>query len=103
MKTLNAILKVVTALAAVAGAIYIVATYGEEIVAWAKKLWASLPKCPCCEEAMPEVEVVHEEAPEAPEAPAEPEAPVAPVAPEAPAAPQVPANEPVAEDNDFAE
>lgn len=104
MKTLNAILKVVTALAAVAGAIYIVATYGEEIVAWAKKLWASLPKCPCCEEAMPEVEVVHEEAPvapEAPEAPAEPEAPVAPA--EAPAAPQVPANEPVAEDNDFAE
>lgn len=101
MKTLNAILKVVTALAAVAGAIYIVATYGEEIVAWAKKLWASLPKCPCCEEAMPEVEVVHEEAPEAPEAPAEPEAPEAPA--EAPAAPQVPANEPVAEDNDFAE
>lgn len=106
MKTLNAILKVVTALAAVASAIYIVATYGEEIVAWAKKLWASLPKCPSCEEAMPEVEVVHEEAPvapvapEAPEAPAEPEAPVAP---EAPAAPQVPANEPVAEDNDFAE
>lgn len=105
MKTLNAILKVVTALAAVAGAIYIVATYGEQIVAWAKKLWASLPKCPSCEEAMPEVEVVHEEAPvapEAPEAPAEPEAPEAP-AEEAPAAPQVPANEPVAEDNDFAE
>lgn len=105
MKTLNAILKVVTALAAVAGAIYIVATYGEEIVAWAKKLWASLPKCPSCEEAMPEVEVVHEQAPvapEAPEAPAEPEAPEAP-AEEAPAAPQVPANEPVAEDNDFAE
>lgn len=106
MKTLNAILKVVTALAAVAGAIYIVATYGEEIVAWAKKLWASLPKCPSCEEAMPEVEVVHEEAPVAPEAPEAPEAPAepeAPVAPEAPAAPQVPANEPVAEDNDFAE
>lgn len=105
MKTLNAILKVVTVLAAVASAIYIVATYGEEIVAWAKKLWASLPKCPSCEEAMPEVEVVHEEAPaapEAPEAPAEPEAPEAP-AEEAPAAPQVPANEPVAEDNDFAE
>jgi len=106
VKTLNAILKVVTALAAVAGAIYIVATYGEEIVAWAKKLWASLPKCPSCEEAMPEVEVVHEEAPVAPEAPEAPEAPAepeAPVAPEAPAAPQVPANEPVAEDNDFAE
>lgn len=103
MKTLNAILKVVTALAAVAGAIYIVATYGEEIVAWAKKLWASLPKCPSCEEAMPEVEVVHEEAPVAPEAPEAPAEPEAPVAPEAPAAPQVPANEPVAEDNDFAE
>ena len=51
MKTLNAIVKVVTALAAVAGAVYIVATYGEQIVAWAKKVMSSLPKCPCCEKA----------------------------------------------------
>lgn len=45
MKTL---LKVLTALAAVAGLIYILATFGDKIVAWAKKL---LPNC------IPEVEV----------------------------------------------
>ena len=32
MKTINAIVKVLTALAAVAGAVYIVATYGDVIV-----------------------------------------------------------------------
>ena len=47
MKTLNALVKVLTALAAVAGAAYVIATSGEQIVAWAKKLLASLPKCPC--------------------------------------------------------
>ena len=35
MKTLNAIVKVLTALAAVAGAVYLVAAYGDKIVAWA--------------------------------------------------------------------
>ena len=38
MKTLTAIVKVLAALAAVAGAVYVVATYGDQIVAWAKKL-----------------------------------------------------------------
>ena len=37
-------LKILTALAAVAGAVYVVATYGDKIVAWAKDL---LAKCPC--------------------------------------------------------
>lgn len=46
MKALNTIVKVLTALAAVAGAVYIVATYGEQIVAWAKKMLNALPKCP---------------------------------------------------------
>lgn len=106
MKTLNAIVKVVTALAAVAGAIYIVATYGEQIVAWAKKVLSSLPKCPCCEKAQPTEEAPAaeepapvEEAPAAEEpAPAE-EAPVEEPAPEV----IVAENEPVAEDKDFAE
>ena len=44
MKTLTAIVKVLAALAAVAGAVYVVATYGDQIVAWAKKLLSSLPK-----------------------------------------------------------
>ena len=108
MKTLNNIVKILTALAAIAGAVYIVATYGEQIVAWAKKMWNAMPKCPSCEED----EVVEEYAEETVEAPAE-EAPV-----EEPAAEEVPVeepaeepapeivvteHEPVAEEADFAE
>lgn len=45
MKIVGTILKVLTALAAVAGAVYVIATYGDKIVAWAKNL---LSKCSCC-------------------------------------------------------
>ena len=45
MKIFGMIVKVVAALAAVAGIVYVVATYGDKIVAWAKKL---LGKCCCC-------------------------------------------------------
>lgn len=45
MKILSTVLKIVAALAALAGIIYIIATYGDKIVAWAKKM---LGKCPCC-------------------------------------------------------
>ena len=45
MKTLGTVLKIVAALAAIAGIIYVIATYGDKIVAWAKKM---LSKCPCC-------------------------------------------------------
>lgn len=38
MKTFTTILKVLAALAAVAGIIYVVATFGDRIVAWAKQL-----------------------------------------------------------------
>jgi len=38
MKTFTTILKVLAALAAVAGIIYVVATFGDRIVAWAKEL-----------------------------------------------------------------
>ena len=47
MKTAKILAKIVVALAAVAGAVYVVATYGEQIVAWCKKLLASLPCCNC--------------------------------------------------------
>ena len=48
MKTFNLIAKIVAAIAAVAGIVYIVATYGDKIVAWAKRI---LGKCECtCEE-----------------------------------------------------
>ena len=93
------------AVAAVAGAVYVVATYGDQIVAWAKKIFASLPKCPCCKEEPKAVEeTAAEEAPAeepAEEVPAEAPAEEAPVE-EAPAA-EVAANEPVAEEADFAE
>ena len=81
------ILKILTALATIAGAVYIIATYGEQIVAWAKKLWNAMPKCPNCEEA----EIIEEF--EAEEVSAEEPAPEVVVA----------ENEPVAEEADFAE
>ena len=91
------IVKILTALATIAGVIYIVATYGEQIVAWCKKTLASLPKCPCCEkdEAVEETaeEVAAEEAVE--EEPAAEEVPVEEVV--------VAEDEPVADEADFAE
>ena len=105
MKAMNTIIKILTALAAVAGVVYIIATYGEQIVAWCKKTLASLPKCPACEEAEPEfVEDVFEDAAEV----TTEEAPAEEVAVEVPAeepAPEVVVaeNEPVAAEEDFAE
>ena len=94
------IVKILTALAAVAGAIYIIATYGEQIVAWAKKILNSLPKCPCCKEA----ETVEEFAEEVTEADIAEEV-VAEEIPVEDAAPEVivTENEPVAAEEDFAE
>lgn len=45
MKALKVIAKIVLALAAIAGIVYVVATYGDRIVAWARKL---LNRCTCC-------------------------------------------------------
>ena len=45
MKVFGTIMKIVVALAAVAGAVYLAATYGDKIVAWAKKILGS---CKCC-------------------------------------------------------
>ena len=97
MRVLSTIMKIVAALAAVVGAVYVAATYGDQIVAWAKKTLSSLSKCPCCKSEKPAVEEVPvEEVPTedvpAEEAPAE-EAPVE----EAPAEESVP----VADENDF--
>lgn len=38
MKVMSTIIKIVIALAAIAGIVYICATYGDRIVAWAKRL-----------------------------------------------------------------
>ena len=107
MKTFNLIAKIVTALAAAAGAVYVIATYGDQIVAWAKKTLASMPKCPCCEKDF--AEETPEEAPAAEEAPVAEqvvtaEAAVAEEAPAEEAAEEAPAageTDPVAEEADF--
>lgn len=95
------IVKILTALATVAGVIYIIATYGEQIVSWCKQIWSKMPKCPCCEEAETVEEFVEDaqfEAEAAEEVAAE-EIPVEEAAPEI----IVADNEPVAAEEDFAE
>lgn len=75
MKIFGTIAKIVVALAAIAGLVYVVATYGDKIVAWAKKM---LGLCKgCCEG-----EVIIEETEEA-------------------SAEEVPAEEPVVAEADF--
>jgi xanthosine utilization system XapX-like protein len=93
--------KILTALAAVVGAVYVVATYGDKIVQWAKNLLAS---CPCCKECdVVEEDFVTEEAP-AEEAPVAEEAPAEEAPVEEPEVEiVVENNEPVAEETDFAE
>lgn len=108
MKTINAIIKVLTALATIAGAVYIIATYGDQIVEWAKEIWNKLPgvsttpapvftdvKAPAAETP------AEETAAEAEDVPAEAE-PVAETS-EAPAeeTPAVEENAPVADEADF--
>ena len=105
MNTFKTVAKILTALAAIAGVIYIIATYGDKIVAWAKKLLESCPckcnvddctececegECACectCEDAPTEEAVSVEEAPA--------EEPIEEVV--------VEEGEPVADEADFAE
>ena len=48
MKALNVIVKIAIALAAIAGVVYIAATYGDRIVAWAKRmLGCGFCECEC--------------------------------------------------------
>lgn len=96
----NTIIKILTALAAIAGVVYIVATYGEQIVAWCKKTLECLPKCPKCEEAEDDAEIEVEITVEEPAEEVAVEEPAAEEAPEAPAAEEA---EPVADEADFAE
>lgn len=93
MKTANIIIKIVAALAAVAGIVFVIATYGDKIVAWAKKLLGCCPcdgDCECCEEeCFEETEEATEEVAEEAEDAAEE------------AAEEVAAEEPVAAESDF--
>ena len=87
MKAVNLFIKIVAALAAVAGIVFVVATYGDKIVAWAKKLLGCCPcdgECDCCECECFEEEAVEEAIEEAAEEVAEiEEAAEEPVAAEA--------------------
>ena len=101
------IVKILTALATVAGAVYIIATYGDKIVAWAQKIWDSMPKKASVElemdlagdAAQEETVGATEEAVEEPEAE---EVPVEEAVEEVPEI-IVAENEPVAAEEDFAE
>ena len=106
MKNAALIAKILTALAAIVGVAYLVATYGEQIVAWVKKLLASCP-CKCnaedcadceCELDCPVEEVVAEEEEVVEETPVEEVVEEAPAEEEAPV---VEETAPVAEEADF--
>ena len=106
--SMKIVLKILTALAAIAGIVYVIATYGDKIVAWAKKILAS---CPCCNDTCEcececegegeckcggECKCAEEAAEEAvAEEPAPEEAPVEEIV--------IEENEPVASEEDFAE
>ena len=89
-------LKILTALAAVIGAAYVIATYGEKIVAWSKELLAKLP-CRCKADLEVDFETEAAEAPV--EEPAVEEVPVEEEVEEV----VIEAHEPVAEETDFAQ
>lgn len=48
MKTFATIMKIVAAMAVIAGIVYVVATYGDRIVSWARGLWAKYGWGCCC-------------------------------------------------------
>jgi len=105
MNKFSTLMKILSALAAVVGAVYIIATYGDKIVAWAKQLMGCNAKPiasfhytvaeDCTEEKTEPTEETAEAAAAAEEAP---EAPAAESAPEAPAADE---STPVANEEDF--
>ena len=50
MKTATIILKILAAVAAVAGVVYLVATYGDKVVAWFKRILGKDEcECDCCQ------------------------------------------------------
>ena len=92
MKIGKLIAKIAVALVAVAGIVFVVATYGEQIVAWCKKLMDTCAcKCKC------QCDVVEEAAEEA----AAEEVVVEEAVAEEVIAEEIPADEAVAEDADF--
>ncbi len=102
MKIVSVVAKVLAALATAVGAIYLLATYGEQIVAWCKKVIENLPTIEFSNNDEPAAEEAPVAAPVAPVTEDEDEVldevPVVEIPVVAPAA-----NEVVADENDFAE
>ena len=94
MKTLKNVMKVLVALAAVAGAVYALSVYGDKIAAWCRNIIAKITGKACETEEVPA-----EPAPAAEEPSAE--VPAAEAAAEEPAAAADGA--PVADESDFAD
>ena len=97
MKNFALIAKILTAVAALVGVAYIIATYGEQIISWAKKLLNACPcKCTADDCANCECDL---DCPAAEEVFADEEAPAA----EEEAVEEVPVDEtaPIAEEADF--
>ena len=42
------VVKIIVAVAAAVGAVYLLATKGEEIVTWAKEMLEKIKNCKCC-------------------------------------------------------
>jgi hypothetical protein len=57
MKVFSVIAKILAVLSAVIGAIYVLATYGDKIVAWCKDVMARLPECTFCDDDDEDIEV----------------------------------------------
>ncbi len=102
MNKFNTIMKIVTALAAAIGAIYIVAAYGDKIVQWAKNLVG------CHTAPVPAQEPKAEETVEEPAAETTQEAPAAQetageeaVGEDAPEASAISEDSPIADEADF--
>lgn len=106
MNKFSTFMKILSALAAVVGAVYIIATYGDKIVAWAKQLMGCNAKpiasfhYTAAEDCTEEKAEPTEEAAETTAAAAE-EAPEAPAAESAPEAPVADESTPVANEEDF--
>ena len=64
MKTWEVILKIVTALLAIAGIIFVIVTYGDKIVAWFKRLFGKSEVTLYDDEEIAPVEEVAEDAAE---------------------------------------
>ena len=62
MKAFKVIIKICVAVAAIAGIVYLAATYGDRIVAWAKRTIGSKFDCCCCDDECECEEAFEEEA-----------------------------------------